>query len=132
MNFFTQELFYKFIKFGIVGLTGVIVDFSITFLLKEKVKIHKYVANAIGFTIAASNNYILNRVWTFHSKNPQISTEYGHFIIVSLLGLGINSLILWLLVSKLKWNFYFSKLIAIGITTIWNFFANVIYTFAVK
>ena len=132
MNFFTQELFLKFIKFGVVGLSGVVVDFSITYLLKEKVKIHKYLANAIGFTIAASTNYILNRVWTFNSKNPQISTEYGHFIAVSLLGLGINSLILWLLVSKLKWNFYFSKLIAIGFVTIWNFFANVVYTFAVK
>jgi putative flippase GtrA len=124
------ELFWKFLKFGVVGLTGVIVDFGITFLLKEKIKIHKYLANAIGFSFAATTNYLLNRVWTFHSQNPHVANEYGRFILVSLVGLGINSLILWLMVSKFKRNFYFSKLIAIGITTIWNFAANVLFTFA--
>jgi len=124
-----EEFFWKFLKFGIVGLTGVFVDFGITYVLKEKAKVYKYLANAIGFTVAASSNYVLNRVWTFHSKNPHVAVEYGHFIFISLIGLGINSLILWLLVSRFKWNFYFSKLIAIGITTIWNFFANVMFTF---
>ena len=123
------NLFWKFLKFGVVGFTGMIIDFGITFILKEKVKIHKYIANAIGFSVAATTNYFLNRAWTFHSKNPHIANEYGHFILVSLVGLGINSLILWLLVSKFKWNFYFSKLIAIGVTTIWNFGGNLIFTF---
>ena len=123
------QLFWKFLKFGVVGFTGMVIDFGITYLLKEKVKIHKYVANAVGFSVASTTNYFLNRVWTFHSKNSNVGNEYGHFILVSLVGLGINSFILWLMVSKLKQNFYFSKLIAIGVTTIWNFGANVIFTF---
>ncbi len=123
------ELFWKFLKFGIVGFTGLIVDYGITFFLKEKVKIHKYLANAVGFSVAATTNYILNRIWTFQSKNPNVAIEYGHFILVSIVGLGINSLILWMIHSKFKCNFYFSKLVAIGITTIWNFTANAIFTF---
>ena len=71
----TRELFNKFIKFGVVGASGVIVDFGFTFLGKEIIKIPKYVANAIGFTIAASTNYLLNRIWTFHSQNPEIAVE---------------------------------------------------------
>jgi putative flippase GtrA len=124
------DLFWKFFKFGVVGFTGLIIDYGITYLLKEKVKIYKYLANAAGFSVAATTNYCLNRVWTFHSKDPNLAIEYGQFILVSVVGLGINSLILWLMVSKFKFNFYFSKLIAIGITTIWNFTANVIITFA--
>lgn len=119
----------KFIKFCIVGFTGLIIDFSMTYLLKEKLKVQKYVANAAGFISAASANYFLNRVWTFHSSNPKVFTEYSMFFFVSLVGLGINSFFLWLLVSKFGRKFYLSKLIAIGITTIWNFAANVAVTF---
>ena len=66
-------MIFKFLKFGIVGLSGLIVDFSITILLKEKLKIHRYISNSAGFTIAASSNYLLNRIWTFESNNPGFS-----------------------------------------------------------
>jgi len=39
----------KFIKFGLVGGSGVLIDFFFTWLAKEKFKIQKYVSNAIGF-----------------------------------------------------------------------------------
>lgn len=127
---FSQEIVRKFIKFGIVGFSGLFVDFGITFLFKEKFKVQKYISNSIGFISAASSNYILNRIWTFHSENPKVLVEYSQFMMISLVGLIINNLILWLIVSKLKWNFYFSKLIAIGVVTIWNFGANAIITFS--
>lgn len=120
----------KFIKFGVVGGSGVFVDFFFTWLAKEKFGIQKYLANAIGFTIAASTNWFFNRIWTFESSNPDVLIEYTQFLIVSLIGLGINSAVLWFLTDKLKINFYISKLAAIGVTTIWNFIANYLYTFS--
>ncbi len=128
-SFIESAFLRKFIKFGVVGLSGVVVDFSFTYVSKEWLKIQKYVANAIGFTIAASTNYFLNRWWTFLSHNPEIGLEYGKFIAISLIGLVINTFILWILVSKMKRNFYLSKLFAIGAVTIWNFFMNMIFTF---
>ncbi|MCD6658833.1 MAG: GtrA family protein [Lentimicrobium sp.] len=132
VDMLTRDVAYKFAKFGAVGLSGVVVDFGFTYVCKEWLKIQKYVANAIGFTIAASSNYILNRIWTFHSNNPEIALEYGRFLFISLIGLLINTLVLWLLVSKAKFNFYFAKLLAIGVVTIWNFIINLNYTFAVS
>ncbi|MCK4662261.1 MAG: GtrA family protein [Bacteroidales bacterium] len=120
----------KFIKFGIVGFSGLFVDFGITYLCKEKFKIQKYISNSIGFTCAASTNYFLNRIWTFQSKNPEIFREYTDFIIISIIGLGINNFMIWLLIKKYNLNFYISKAIAIVVTTIWNFVANFLYTFA--
>lgn len=125
----TRELVFKFLKFGIVGASGVIIDFGFTYLCKEIFKIQKYLANAIGFTIAASSNYVFNRIWTFHSLNPEIGLEYSKFLFISLIGLGINTLILWMLVSKFNKNFYVSKLFAIAVVTVWNFFVNLIFTF---
>jgi len=90
-----------FIKYGIVGLSGFCIDFSITIFLKEKLRIHRYIANSSGFTVAASSNWFLNRIWTFNSDNPQLLLEYGSFFLISLIGLGINNGFLWLLEKKI-------------------------------
>lgn len=105
------------------------IDFGTTWLLKEKIRINKYLANSTGFILAASSNYFWNRFWTFHSENTQIATEYMSFILISLAGLVINNLIIFLLADKLRINFYLSKLFAIGVVTLWNFFMNYMFTF---
>jgi len=129
-EYLSRTFLVKFIKFGIVGFTGVFVDFGVTYVCKEWLKIQKYVANSIGFVVAASSNYFFNRVWTFKSQNPDVATEYTEFFIISLVGLGLANLIVYLIHGRLKWNFYLSKLFAIGVVTIWNFFANYYITFA--
>jgi putative flippase GtrA len=125
-----DEIFIcKFLKFCIVGFSGMIIDFGTTWVLKEKIKVNKYIANSSGFILATSSNYLLNRFWTFHSGNPRIATEYVSFILISLVGLAINNLIIFLLNDKMKINFYLSKLFAVGVVTIWNFFMNYMITF---
>jgi putative flippase GtrA len=120
----------KFVKFCLVGFSGVFVDFGFTFFFKEIVKLQKYVANAIGFTFAATTNYLLNRIWTFQSHNPRVALEFSRFFIIALIGLGINSAIIWLMNGKFKVNFYLSKLVATAIVTLWNFLINAYFTFA--
>ena len=124
-----ELLLWKFLKFCIVGSSGMIIDFGTTWLLKEKVKINKYIANSSGFILAATSNYLINRYWTFHSENPKVATEYLSFILISVAGLGINNFVLYLLTDKMKLNFYISKLFAIGVVTLWNFYMNYLFTF---
>ena len=120
-------MLFKFLKFGIVGFTGLLIDFSITYFLKEKVKLYRYIANSVGFVVAASSNYWFNRLWTFKSTNSQIVLEYGSFLIISTIGLGINNLFLYLFEKRMR--FYYAKFCAIVMTTIWNFLANYFITF---
>ena len=122
-------MFVLFIKFCLVGGSGVFVDFGITWLLKEVARINKYVANSIGFICAATSNYLLNRIWTFESHDPEIAMQYARFIGISIIGLLINNTAIYLFNDKLKLNFYFSKLLAIGIVTFWNFFMNYFFNF---
>ena len=129
-DFLSKTFYLKFLKFAVVGFSGLLIDFGFTYLFKEVFKVQKYLANAIGFIIAASSNYLLNRIWTFQSTNSNIAFEYSEFIVISLIGLGINTLILWLLVSKYKLNFYLAKVFAIAVVTIWNFLANAFITFS--
>jgi putative flippase GtrA len=120
----------KFLKFCIVGTLGLLIDFCLTFLFKEKLKINKYISNSGGFICAATANYILNRIWTFYSTDPGIFIQYTKFIIISVIGLFINNTILFLFHRNNKMNFYFAKLIAILFVTLWNFLANYFYTFS--
>lgn len=124
-----MELFLKFIKFAVVGFSGMIIDFSVTWLFKEKFKANKYLANSLGFITAATSNYFLNRVWTFRSHQENIHLEFASFFTVSVIGLLINNLIIYLLTEKMKTNFYLAKFIAIGVVVVWNFFANYLVTF---
>ena len=127
---FTEATLLKFLKFCVVGVTGTIIDFGLTWICKEKLKIPKFIANAIGFVVAATSNYFFNRIWTWASHDPQVGVEYVKFFGVSLVGLGLNTLILYLLHEKMKLNFWISKVFATGVVMVWNFLANHYFTFA--
>ena len=122
-------LIIKFIKFCIVGFSGLVIDFIITYISKEKLKIYKYISNSLGFIFAVSSNYYLNRIWTFDSNSPQIFEEYTSFFIISIIRLIINNIFLYLVHEKMGKQFYTSKFIAILLTSFWNFYANYYYTF---
>ena len=126
-----NDLIFKFLKFGVVGFSGVFVDFGTTWLLKDKLGVNKYTANSIGFMLAVVSNYILNRIWTFQDTNPDIAIQFGKFLLIALVGLAINNGIIYLLTErKMKVNFYVAKILATGVVTFWNFGANVLFTFA--
>jgi putative flippase GtrA len=131
-----KPLLTKFVKFGIVGASGFVIHGGLLYLLRDVVGINQFVANIIGFVAAASSNYFLNRVWTFRSQEKQVAVEYLKFFIVSVVGLGINSGTLWLQSLLLPdWaaegdpRFYILWIVAVAVTTLWNFFGNLLFTF---
>ncbi|MEP6595324.1 MAG: GtrA family protein [Ginsengibacter sp.] len=117
----------KVLKFGLVGCTGLMIDFALTFLLKEKLHINKYLANAVGFTCAVVSNFILNTYWTFNDYFT--SQKFFLFAIISLSGLLLNSSVIMILVKKLHANFYVAKAIAVFVVFLWNFLLNNYITF---
>lgn len=119
----------KLVKFCVVGFSGMIVDFGVTWLCKEKLRWNKYLSNSLGFILAASNNYLWNRLWTFSSVDSNITRQWSSFLLISTIGLGLNNLIIYLLHGKLHLNFYLSKIIAIVCVTLWNFSMNYLFTF---
>lgn len=115
---------FEMLRFGVVGISGMVVDFSLTWLLREKAKWNQYVANSIGFTMAATNNFIWNKFWTFHNTSSAYVKQYSIFMLISIGGLAINNGVLWLCHKKMGLNFYLSKVIAVGVVVIWNYILN--------
>ena len=125
-----KMLLLKFVKFSLVGFSGVFVDFGITYIFKEKFSVNKYISNSLGFICAATSNYFLNRIWTFQSHDPAILLQYSKFFTISLIGLMLNNLVVFFIHQKGQINFYVSKIFAIALVTLWNFLANYLYTFS--
>jgi putative flippase GtrA len=119
----------RFFRFGLVGAMGMCIDFGLTWLCREKLRMNQFVANSIGFSVAVVNNYLLNRYWTFNNLNTQVASQFSTFLFVSLVGLALNNLLLYLFVKKIKLRFYYAKFVVIGIVFFWNYFANTFITF---
>lgn len=125
-----RELLERFIKWSVVGTIGAVVDYGIYICLTRFVGLEEVIAQGISFTCAVINNYILNRIWTFGDikhKRPQV--QFFQFFIVSVLGLLTRTAIFSVLFKVLGISDLLAMAIAIIIVLIWNFFANLVWTF---
>lgn len=106
-----------------------VIDFGVTWLCKEKLNRNKFLANSLGFSLAVINNYLLNRAWTFSNSNTAFAAGFAKFIIVSIIGLGVNNLLLYLAHSWRGLPFYLAKGLSTAAVLAWNFSANYLFTF---
>ena len=106
-----RKEFKRFAKFLAVGITGFIVDFGVFNLLIRTIGLPDVLvfgvlikgatfAQAISFTLAAINNFMWNRFWTYpDSRSKPILRQFGQFFVLSLIGLLIRTPIFALLSS---------------------------------
>ena len=117
-------------KFGMVGMIGLAIDFGVTYFCKEKLKWNKFVANSLGFSFAVVQNYFLNRIWTFNNTDQHLGLQFSRFLFVAIAGLVINNILLYFFLKYTSGKyFYVCKAAVVGIVFIWNFLANSFYTF---
>ena len=118
-----------FFKFSVSGLCGVLINFFLTFLFKEKLSFNKYLSNSSALTIALFINFILNRNWTYQVNLEPLYSQFLKFLLVVTVSILINHFIVYISHKNFKLNFYFSKLIAVILVFMWNFVMHSIYTF---
>ena len=123
------QFIFIFFKFSVSGLCGVLINFFLTFLFKEKLSLNKYLSNSSALTIALFVNFILNRNWTYQVNLEPVYSQFLKFLLVVAVSVFINHFIVYISHKNLKFNFYFSKLIAVALVFIWNFVMHSIYTF---
>lgn len=119
----------QFVKFCLIGLLNVVVDWSIYFLLNHLTPIHKLGAKLLSFIAGASNSYYFNRTWTFRSRSRQVGREFGKFFLVASIGALLNTGIFGLIALRFGFPDIIGLIVATGAVTFWNFFANKYWTF---
>lgn len=97
-----KRLLKQIVKFGVVGGLAFLIDFIVyTIILRAVAWEYNYLlAGFLGFTISLIFNYLASMAFVFERKeNADRRKEFSVFLILSLVGLGINTLILWLCVD---------------------------------
>ena len=135
-----KKIFEQFLKFGIVGVICFFIDFII-YNIFNYLGFNYLISGLIGFVTSVIFNYILSMKFVFkHNDNMSRQKELTIFIILSVIGLIINELILYLLIDMIypKWNLIsnifnldlwkiISKLFSTGVVMVYNFISRKIF-----
>jgi dolichol-phosphate mannosyltransferase len=125
----------RFVQFGLVGASGVVVDMGILFVLADPRMLGwgLSVSKALAAETAILNNFVWNDLWTFRDLSAgqagwhRRAQRLGKFNLICLVGIALNVLLLNVQVQRLGMNVYLANLIAIGLVSIWNFGMNLTF-----
>lgn len=122
----------RFVRFGVVGLSGVVVDMVILYLMHSTLGLPLTRSKIVAAEVAIINNFIWNDAWTFADISMLQQgwsarlKRFLKFNLVCLAGLVLNVLVLNVIynwVFDQRWP-YLANLVAIAIVTFWNFWLN--------
>jgi dolichol-phosphate mannosyltransferase len=122
----------RFLRFAAVGLSGVVVDMGIFFLLSDHHGLGWGLTRSklVASEAAIVNNFLWNDVWTFQDvarSQASASAKLGRFAkfqAICLAGIAISIALLNFQFNVLGINRYIANGVAIGAVTVWNFWLN--------
>ena len=121
----------KLIRFSIVGVGNTLINWSI-FLILNAFGVYYILSNIIAYIIATINSYIWNSLWVFkYGQGLNINTSVKFFIL-NLVGLTVNTTIMYILVDILNFNKFIALVIASIFVVIMNYTINKLWVFKEK
>jgi dolichol-phosphate mannosyltransferase len=122
----------RFLRFGLVGLSGVFIDMAMLYLLSDPTALGWGLTRSkiIASEVAVINNFLWNDRWTFGDIASRQTgwrkrlKRFLKFNLICLVGIALNVILLNLLFNHLGLNRYLANLIAIAVVTLWNFWLN--------
>ncbi len=126
----------RFIKYGMVGASGVVVNQAGLYLGKAFLSMANENSLLMGIEVSIISNYFLNNYFTFADRHRKgfRGQFYGLFLfhLVSIAGAVINYAVAILFSEGFGMNIYIANLIGIALATVWNFMLNIQWTWKEK
>lgn len=123
-----KKLAGQIIKFGFVGFLCFFIDYEIMVLLVERFGVDYRLSCGISFTVSVIVNYILSITFVFETDKKRKKTgEFAMFVLLSVIGLGINEVCMWFAVETLKIDYRLSKVGATAVVMVYNFISRKIF-----
>lgn len=123
-----KKLIKQLFRFGIVGVTAFAIDYALLYIFTEWVGLYYLLSSFLSYAISTVFNYLASVHWVF-TVNEEHSPfrNFIIFITFSVIGLGINQLIMWFGVDRLGFNYMLVKLGATAIVMVYNFITRKIF-----
>ncbi|WP_288343444.1 GtrA family protein [uncultured Dubosiella sp.] len=117
-----KKLIEQIFRFGIVGFLAFIIDYGLMVFCTEVLGIYYLWSSLISFTVSVIFNYVMSVKWVFNVDNGKTQTQnLIFFVTFSIIGLGINQLIMWLGVDKIQISYLIVKLFATAVVMVFNY-----------
>jgi putative flippase GtrA len=120
---------FQLVRFSIVGGTGYVINLTVYTTLVALAGVHYIPAAILAFCVAVTNNFLLNRHWTFEATDGRASFQAPRFLTVSLIALGFNLAVLELLVGWAGVAKVPGQAAAVLAATPLNFIGNKLWSF---
>jgi putative flippase GtrA len=122
---FKNETLKQGVKYFVVGGICTILDFSLLYIFTKIFGIYYLVSSIFSFLAGVILNYILSSYWVFKVHIVENKTyEFLGYLLISLVGLALNTGSIWFLSTMFGIYFMISKLLATSVTYFWNFFGR--------
>lgn len=118
------EHYNVFIKYCIIGIIVTSIDQFIFICSYFSLGMGSLTSKTLAFLIAFTFSFALNRVWTFHGKDIKFQQKFLKFLIMSLVGLVISLILIYIQVNLLLIDAFIANLCISMIIPCWNFLAN--------
>ena len=127
-----EKLIKQILKFGVVGFLCFFIDYGIMVALVELAGFSELIASGCSFTVSVIVNYILSITVVFDAdKDANKASQFIVFVILSLIGLGINQLIMWAgtawLGQYMDRSYMVVKIFATAVVMVYNFITRKIF-----
>ncbi|MDD8048044.1 MAG: GtrA family protein [Thomasclavelia sp.] len=117
-----KKLINQILKFGLIGGIAFLIDYSLLYICTEWFGIYYFISSIISFSVSVIFNYIFSIVWVFDvDKEKDQKKNFVIFILLSVVGLGINQLLMWLGVEQMNLYYMLVKLFATAVVMVFNF-----------
>lgn len=120
----------RLLKFMIVGALGALIILGGTYVFTQIIGINYLISTAISIELSIIFAFLLNNYWSFaHVVNSiGLIQRLARYNVISLVGLSLNELILFILTDFLHIYYIISELFSIIIVFLFNYVLNVRYT----
>ena len=128
----------RFMKFGTVGASGVVVNLAVLYVCQEFIfaaigmpALRLNLSLAVAIFFATMNNFYWNRHWTWgdrhHRPDKHLALHFGQYALACWVGTGLQILLTNLF--TLYFHYLVANATAIVIASLFNFMANNLWTF---
>lgn len=118
----------QFVRFCLAGTVVTAIHFMSLIFFVESLGMQPTVASTAAFIVAVTLSYVLNSKFVFGTAGD-VLIRGPRFLLVSLIGMGLNTSIMYVLTSVYGLYYLLSQVFATGGVLFWNFNVNRFWTF---
>lgn len=119
-SYFTETGLEQLKRYLITGFSTAFIETTLLWVFKNIVGLNVIYSNSIALTIVFWFNFLVNRFWSFKSKD-HLGKQLIIYGVLFLFNLGASNLIMHVLTAMLGLHLLIAKLFAIGAVVSWNF-----------